>query len=719
MPRSTARTRRDPLVTSGGRTRKARTTGVVVACAATVVAAAGVGAAIAAPTTPSGASPSGKPAWTASATKTGTLAGSSKLNLTVVLNGHNDADAESAATAVSTPSSAGYGKFLSAASYRQKYAATNAEISSVTAWLKGAGFTISSVPDNHLWVRVTGTADAAKKAFGTSLDSYSLNGRSLHAPSGSVSIPASVQPLVAGVTGLSSSVRTNKPLSVDSTDRNDLALNQTLAPAPKAGKSAAPAGKNAPPSDAFVNAPPCSKYWAEKPAVTVPPAFDALQPYAPCGYTPAQLRGAYGLDKIGVNGRGVTVAIVDAYASPTIKRDADTYSTRHGGKPFAAGQFSQITPSAYRFGYDDTENGDQCGEQGWYGEETLDVEAVHGIAPAAKVLYVAGASCLDDDLLDALNTIVDGQKADIISNSWGETGEPDPSTDGALLKAYKQVFLQAALTGIGVFFSSGDDGDEKANTGTRLADFPATHPWVTAAGGTSIGIGARNNYLFEDAWGTGRSVLTDGKWDPAPGSDASYQYGGGGGVSTVFAQPFYQKGVVPAKFSTYGGVKPGRTVPDVSAVGDPNTGFLVGQTQTFPDGSVKYGEFRIGGTSLSCPVLAGIEALADQAAGSPHGFVNPALYELRGTRALHDVTMNKEGGVVRVDYINGVDATDGLRTTFRAFQQLGTLSSVKGYDDSTGLGTPTGFLYVYGLGQIGSRAESYASGKAGSAAKAG
>ena len=207
-------------------------------------------------------------------------------------------------------------------------------------------------------------------------------------------------------------------------------------------------------------------------------------------------------------------------------------------------------------------------------------------------------------------------------------------------------------------------------------------------------------------------MLTNGAWTPDP--PGTYLYGGGGGVSRTFPQPFYQKGVVPSSISRYFGGAPGRAVPDVAAIGDPNTGMLVGQTQTFPDGSVKYSEYRIGGTSLASPVTAGIEALSDQAAGQPHGFANPAIYELYQTRALHDVTLLAQPkAVVRVDYANGADATEGTTTSLRSFQQLGTLKSIKGYDDTTGVGTPNGYLYVYGLGQTGQRAIAYATQKAG------
>ena len=123
-------------------------------------------------------------------------------------------------------------------------------------------------------------------------------------------------------------------------------------------------------------------------------------------------------------------------------------------------------------------------------------------------------------------------------------------------------------------------------------------------------------------------------------------------MSSVFAEPFYQRGVVP------NGVAHGRrALPDIALDGDPQTGMLVGETQTFPDGSVRYGEYRIGGTSLSSPLYAGLEALADQAAGRPHGFANPAIYALAGSPVLHDIKgKSPVPAVVRVNYNNGVDA---------------------------------------------------------------
>jgi subtilase family serine protease len=257
------------------------------------------------------------------------------------------------------------------------------------------------------------------------------------------------------------------------------------------------------------------------------------------------------------------------------------------------------------------------------------------------------------------------------------------------------------LEGIGVFFSSGDDGDESlddADTNPRGGpdvDYPASDPLVTAVGGTSLAVNKNNGYQFETGWATGSSNLAaDGRsWDPPfPGE---FWYGGGGGVSSIFAEPFYQRGVVP------NGVARGRrALPDVSMDSDPGTGMLVGETQTFPDGSVKYGDYRIGGTSLSSPLYAGLEALADQAAGRPHGFANPAIYRLDGSSVVHDIKgKSPVPAIVRVDYVNGVQAADGISVVLRSFDnEAESLHLAPGWDNLTGIGTPDGPGYVKALG---------------------
>jgi subtilase family serine protease len=539
-----------------------------------------------------------------------------------------------------------------------------------------------------------------QKAFGTSLKKYTVDGQSIRAAASAPTVPSALQGKVIALSGLASISQLMVPTHEDGAKVKGSTARLTTAATKAKNASAA-----APPPDAFVNAPPCSTYFGQKIATNVPKAYGSYQPYAPCGYVPDQLQGAYGLSSSlakGLDGRGVTVAITDAYAAPTILSDANTYAVKHGQKAFRSGQFSQVVPSSYRLGYDDTVNGDLCGEQGWYGEETLDVEAVHAVAPGAKIKYVASESCDNGDFLATLNKVIDGHLADIVTNSWGGTDESNGSPE--LDAAYQQAFSQAVAQGIGFYFSSGDSGDGSTPGDPTTtpptpptpptAQAPANSPLVTAVGGTSLAVGKSDQRLFETGWSTARSVLTDGAWTPPP--PGTYQYGAGGGTSRIFAQPWYQKGVVPASLSTRYSPQKARVVPDVSAVGDPNTGFLVGETQTFPDGTVKYSEYRIGGTSLASPVFAGIMAIADQAAGHRHGFANPALYRLYDSSALYDPKPVPGMGVVRVDYANSVDASEGLLTSLRSIDvENGTiLRTRKGYDDITGIGSPNGPSFI-------------------------
>src|SRR5437764_15373049 len=105
------------------------------------------------------------------------------------------------------------------------------------------------------------------------------------------------------------------------------------------------------------------------------------------------------------------------------------------------------------------------------------------------------------------------------------------------IKPYEDTILQGVIEGIGIYFSSGDNSDESLVVGYRTADWPASSPFVTAVGGTSLAVGAANNYLFETGWGTRTSswVSSISSWIPTP--PGSWLYGAGGGVSRVFDEP--------------------------------------------------------------------------------------------------------------------------------------------------------------------------------------
>jgi subtilase family serine protease len=645
------------------------------------------------------------PAWAQPARDQGAADASQPTEIKVYLPLRDEAAAQALVQDVSNPKSADYGKYLSPADFRSRFAPTTEDVQTVEKFLTDSGLQVGSVPTNNHSITATGTLSQVESAFGVDVHKYAYRGKLLNAPTADLTIPAALQGRVIAVSGVDQSGLLTQPADTAPSRGSDQSLQQaapdapvTTAPAPKAAATQSAAG-NAPPPAAYVNAPPCSVYFGEKIAKDLPPAYGAKQPYAPCGYTPAQFQGAYGTTQAvakGLDGRGITVAITDAYAAPTILQDANQYAQAHGQAPFAKGQFTQVLPKkGYRYGYDPTNpDNDQCGEQGWYGEETLDVEAVHAMAPGADVVYVAGRSCDDNDLDAAINKVVNRKLATIVTNSWGGVGG---DAAPAYLEAYEQTFIQADLEGIGLFFSSGDTGDESTETtdGSPGADFPGTDPFVTAVGGTALEVGKNDNYLGEVGWATGNSVLgPKGRaWQPAPPGD--WTYGAGGGPSAIFDEPYYQKGVVPDSVS--GGR---RTIPDIAMDADPQTGMLVGETQTFPDGTAKYSEYRIGGTSLASPLYAGIEAISDQVYGRAHGFVTPAIYALAGTGAVRDIVPPKKPqAVVRVNYNNQVDASAGTTPLLRSLDdEAQSIHTNPGWDSITGVGTPNGLTYLTKLG---------------------
>jgi subtilase family serine protease len=438
----------------------------------------------------------------------------------------------------------------------------------------------------------------------------------------------------------------------------------------------------APPSTGFITGRPCSGYYGQLAGTykadhqTRLPQFQGkTPPYAVCGYTPAQFRSIYGATASKLTGAGQTIGVVDAYASPTVLKDANTYSQRHGDPAFQAGRFTQSNAGTYRFG-----GADLCDERGWYGEETLDVEAAHGMAPAAGVRYYGAASCLDADLYDAQARVVDENRVAVVSDSFGSPDEDESA--GALVQG-SFLYQQAAMQGISVLFSSGDDGDEVAasRSQSRQTTSPASNPYVTAVGGTSTAIGASRNRVFQTGWGTHTYALSGngGSW-----IGGVFLYGAGGGESALYSRPSYQSGVVPASVGS------GRAVPDVAMDGDPTTGMLIGQTQTFGR-RVAYGEYRIGGTSLASPLMAGMVALAGQHSGKRVGFLNPTIYgQVKGGKGTFtDVKAVHVGdGNIRADFTNTEAGTGPIVYSVRTFGQDSSLSLGTGWDETTGLGTP-------------------------------
>jgi subtilase family serine protease len=604
----------------------------------------------------------GRPRWATADREIGAVDATEPLRLQIHLRMRDEQAAMAELQAISDPDSPRYGQFLSNAQFDARYAPTEADVAEVRAHLEANGLRVTFVPDNRAFVSAEGPAAAVERAFGTHLARYQVGTAIRRAATSPIRLPAHLDARVLTVLGVSTPV-TMKPHKV---------RVGGLTPASEEDPQAA-AGS-------------CSQWFGQIADTSDPPYAPGWSPLSvgPCGYYPPQLRKAYGFAEAvenGFDGTGVNVAIVDAWQSPTLLIDAQTYAAKNDpAHPLNASQFSATmapgTPTPP--------------DKGWYGEQILDVEAVHAMAPGANIHYVGAQSADDPDLIAAINLILTQNLATIVSNSYGDTEADTNDFD-----AWHSIAIQAGLKGVGLYFSSGDDGDESGNTadGKPSADFPASLDNATAVGGTSLAIRQDGQRLWELAWATGESRLVDVSpdggapdagttrvWQPA--APGEFVYGSGGGTSTQYAQPWYQRLLVPRALATVHGDKPMRVVPDVAMLGDPDTGFVVGQTSTR---TKQYREGVIGGTSLASPLFAGVMALAEQHASRSFGFANPLFYRAYWLFAFRDVAPA---------FIPKVIAVPG-RAALTFDYPAQTIRSAFGYDNVTGLGTPEGVWFLW------------------------
>jgi subtilase family serine protease len=628
---------------------------------------------------------------------TGKVAATSKVSFMLSLSLRKPAGARAFSRAVSSPSSAEFHHYLTDRQWVSRFGPTTHSAARVTAWLRSKGFLITAVPKDRLFVSAEGTARQVERAFDVQLGYFRVNGHEVRLAKGTLTIPGSLAGSVSGVVGV-----------------NQYLAGTDLAPtgASARGRTAAPAQEPAPPAG-FRNPQPCSGYWGQRIDTTdhgsLYSPYTSPLPYTICGYNPNQLRAGYHLNVGQWNGSGVGIAIVDAYDSPTLLSDAQLYFRLNDpAHLLSSSHFFNIQPST-------VDDEAECGGSGWYAEQALDVEASHSMAPGANILFVGAQDCQDSSLLAAVNTAITSG-ASVVTDSWGDFAG-DLFADADTHTAFDNTFLLAAGTGVSVLFSSGDDGDNFAASGLAVPDYPATSPWVTAVGGTTLEVGAQGRQA-EYGWSTGKQVLCE-KSVPNCGSATTplqsapaYQAGGGGGTSYYYTQPYYQAPIVPAALALRNknlfGPVPLRVVPDISMDADAQSGMLIGLTQAFPDG-VYYGQFKEGGTSLASPLLAGVIADADQASAVSLGFLNPVLYKAYAATpgAYNDIVppaSPRSAALIRVDYANTVDSSDGYVASLRIINYAGpetycdgtgncatrnvTLTTAPGFDGMTGLGSP-------------------------------
>jgi subtilase family serine protease len=405
-------------------------------------------------------------------------------------------------------------------------------------------------------------------------------------------------------------------------------------------------------------------------------------------YQPAQLRKAYDLDPLltaGLDGTGRTIVIVDAFGSPTINEDLRTFDQAFGLPDPPSLQVVQPAGPVPPYPQDPAGVSDRMG---WAGETTLDVEWSHVVAPGASILLVETPTPETEgiqgfpEIVQAENYVVDHDLGDVISQSFAATEEtfPDPAT----IRGLRTAFVNARRHQITVLASSGDQGATSPRLDGccypfRVVGWPSSDPLVTSVGGTQLHLDAAGN-----------RTAPDNVWNDGGGAT-------GGGPSHVFERPSFQDGVASVvgdargtpdlsmSAALDGAVDVFSSFCDSSAV-DPSTG----KPLRCPAWHLS------AGTSEASPELAGIIAIADQAAGRRLGWLNPDLYRLAEHGGHSGIVDVQQGSNTFQFFCTGSCGTPtATATVVPGFQ------ATKGYDMASGLGTIDAARFVKAIAGLG------------------
>ncbi|MBD6955306.1 MAG: S53 family peptidase [Thermoplasmata archaeon] len=345
--------------------------------------------------------------------------------------------------------------------------------------------------------------------------------------------------------------------------------------------------------------------------VTATPFSKVLaKPSSPTGYSPQQMQAAYNVDtliKQGYDGSGTTIVIVDAYGSSSITTDVNYFDSYFG--------LPQIKLNIYY-----PEGKVNAKNTGWAQETTLDVEWAHSIAPGATIDLVVVKSASFSDLYAGLQYAVNLKSSTNVVAISMSFGAAESRTPTSTLSQWDSLFSTAISYGITPIASSGDNGAYDG-TSSLTVNFPASDPNVLSVGGTTLTI-TNNAWNGETTWS-----------------------GSGGGSSSYFAEPSYQKSV---SLITNGY----RGVPDVAYDANPNTGVSVYYSGSW---------YVFGGTSIGAPQWAGLIAIASQIQGHGLGLVQSVIYSLASgssySQYFHDIVSGPSNGYYNAgpgwDYVTG------------------------------------------------------------------
>lgn len=599
----------------------------------------------------------------------GALPAAARVSGAVVLKPRNNAALQRFITAATDPGSPSFHEYLRPGAFARRFGPTASTITAVRSRLHSEGLTVGRVSGNGLLVPFSGSARTVENAFGTELESYRLaTGRTGRGTASAVALPRTLARSVTAVLGLDDLV----PIT-----------SSVVFPKP-ALRGRFPAARRAP-----ITAP------AHTP-VACPDAQSAAGQLG--GLTDEEIANAYGalpLYGAGDTGAGVHIALYEL--EPFLRSDIRTFDSCYFGATAAQAMMSRL----HVIGVD---GGQPTGPGS--GEAVLDVDDVSALAPGASIdVFEGPAPNVEPSVYDALDeyaAIIDRDRDQIVSTSWGLCEQAVQRGQPGLQQAEDYLFEQAAAQGQTVFSASGDNGADDCNTyetnrpasgqNPVSVDDPASQPYVVAVGGTAIDDAASQPALEQ-------------VWDDGAGNGA-----GGGGISMSWGMPSWQRqaqvpGIALPGSATYRDAAtvereagyasnfcqdhlaaatsstPCRLLPDVSAQADEYTGAVTSYSTAYAMPGLPRGWSTIGGTSSAAPTWAAMLALIDAsptcaaASATRHGlgFLSPLLYAVASNAREYAASFN--------DITMGNNDIYGLRDGL-------VFDAHRGYDLASGLGSP-------------------------------
>lgn len=502
-----------------------------------------------------------------------------KLNILVWLKGQNQTGLQQLLTNLYTPGNSQYHKFITPEQFKANYAPAMVNITAVANYLTEQGLNVVKLPSNGEFIQVSATVTQVEAAFNVHINQYNLNGKEYYSNDQVVTLNNDIATMVSAISGLD----------------NFEQLHHTQTKASNLGSGQMNPGE----------------------------------------YTPQQVQSAYGVDQLlskGINGSGQVVAVVSVHDYPNVEPELNTYSTQFH-LPLctsANGCFAKYNQYGEASPLPAAGTDPDC-------EACIDTRMIHMLATEANIhLYEMGDFSLANIAI-ALNTIVSGNSANIISLSLAFGND---IADSPL----EFIFKQGAAEGVSIDFASGDYADDVDNTYANNSPipsvvYPASSPWVTAVGGNVLLLTSYNGYKSETGWAD--------PYIPLEGST--------GGLSQYYtAQPWQTEAIGLLNAGGYGLVGTHRAVPDIS----------IGTLWS--------------ATSASCPLFSAIVALANQER-TAQGLSSIGLV----TSLLYDMPYNVHQGIAPITNIVAPAETS-----------VSVLTGGTHWNDISGLGSPYAPLFV-------------------------